>query len=1066
MKSHIPPRGTKNNNKIVLEPYKYTFETEESEEDSIIDGIKNLENYSNFGQSKNSSYNKNKLNVFSSTSNSQGTNSYTYSFVLNHLIQKLNKIYKSRWLHFVNKIKLYNHDRKYISSPEYLNFSNKNPDTSRFYIKTLPISETSERVETITELNIDNDQISGNFLEIKPFPKKNSFNKVIDPDEQIRNLKIEILRAKLLTLTNILKRHVADNYLRFFERMKLKIEMQYFFNKDDNYLYILPKPKLFRFRAIYAYRRLLYVIKKYRYRVNTILRNVFTKWNDLVYDYLPDIHLDSFECRLDKFIKILQHIFDNKYYIQNMYRLGFHFMKFRLRRELRWTRGREIFENKRNINLMKIVNFLRGVFYRRKYEHFNYLKENFVGLDNLNNIDLISRKNNLHYQKEFLQKILSAFFKMKNLNLKSKSLCKAFYRWKRILYFEEFALHSYDKKYNEEKTKIKKLKYQSYSKGVKLLINLYKTKFTSKLPFYMRKFWERIIFQIKLKNTIKEYGYKYKKIFKLLHDDSYKEKIYLMRQPFERIFALQKIMIIINRKKNLLFNPTQIFSKKNNSMQFSYTNNENSFIALIFCFYRWKNIVLHYYKNTIFKNNLVIRMFSLIDNKINIYYKNLFILKFKTNYFENKRNTENEKNFLERYTKFFNYLASKFKSYKKNLKSICFNKIKREFLLLKAINKKYSVKLILAYKKYDYSKIEEKRKIKNYFSKWRILCVPVKRTTVKNSEISITCPPGNLINHNILNSKMMKHILKIQFLISKKYSKDLKFFFTIFKIKSKAPEKKIFVKSQQVKRIDYLIIENQSKILAALEHEENKLNKEIINFKKFSSNRTGRLLGILYLKNSKIIFNNFKIWKKNSGFTSQAGISRGNSLISQSQEFKLKNSNENIIINNNTINLTSSLSFLIIENENLQNENENLMNVYRSKTIEYRKTINDYQYVKGHFCADCVGEEFDIDYKSVQNLVLEDEEVEVEEEYQQSHQENHENIEDIKFQHKEKLKESISNEEQKYENQNNQPKSIQVNQSNQHFDITQSINQSGTLMSSMSDESIFYENILLYIFRF
>jgi hypothetical protein len=1055
MKSHIPPRVAKNNNnKIVLEPYKYTFETEESEEDSIIDGIKNLENYSNFGQSKNSNYNKNKLYVFPGTPNTQATNSsYTYSFVLNNLIQKLNKIYKSRWVYFVNKIKLYNHDRKYISSPEYLNFGNKNPDTSRFYIKTNPLSESSGRIETVTELNLENEEISDNFLQIKPLPKKNSFNKVIDPDEQIRNLKIEILRAKLLTLINILKKHVTDNFFKFFERMKLKIEMQFFFNKDDNYLYILPKPKLFRFRAIYAYRRLLYVIKKYRYRVNTLLRNVFIKWNDLVYDYLPDINLDSFECRLEKFIKLLQNIFEKKYYIQNMYKLSFLFMKYRIRREIRWTKGREIFENKRNLNLMKIVNFLRGVFYRRKFDIFNYLKEIFEKHDNSNNLDLISRKNDLVYKKEFLQNILSAFLKIKNLNLKNKPLCKNFFKWKRILYFDEFALNANDKKYNEEKTKIKKLKYQSYSKGVKLLINLYKNKFSSKLPFYMRKFWERIIFQIKFRNTVKEYGYKYKKFFKLLHDNTYKEKIYLMRQPFERIFALQKIFLLINLKQNLLYNPTQYFSKKNNSHQFTYTTNENSFIAMIFCFYRWKNLVLKNFKERICKDIMIMRMMALIDNKMNNYFKNFVIYNLKTIYFENKKNTENEKNFLERYTKFFNYLASKFKSYKKNFKSICFNKIKREFLLLKAINKKYAVKLILAYKKYNYSKIEEKRKLKNYFSQWKILCNPVKRNTIKNTEILIPLPPGDFINHKILNSKLLKQILKIQFLISRKYSRDLKFFFTIFKIKSKAPEKKIFVKSQHVKRIDFLIIENQSKILAALEHEENKLNKELINFKTFSNNRAGRLLKILYLKNSKLIYNQFKIWKKNSELTSHGGFSRHNSVISHSQqsEIKLKNSNDNLISNNNGVNLSSSLTFLINENENLQNENENLMNVYRSKTREYRKTINDYQYVKGHFCVDCVGEDFEIDYKSVQNMELEDEELE--EEYQQTQHENQDNQEGIKFIRDEKLQENISDEEQKFQNNSNEPKTLQVNQSNAQFEITQSINQSGTLMSSMSDES-------------
>ena len=56
---------------------------------------------------------------------------------------------------------------------------------------------------------------------------------------------------------------------------------------------------------------------------------------------------------------------------------------------------------------------------------------------------------------------------------------------------------------------------------------------------------------------------------------------------------------------------------------------------------------------------------------------------------------------------------------------------------------------------------------------------------------------------------------------------------------------------------------------------------------------------------------------------------------------------------------------ILTETENVQNDNESLLPVYRGKRKNYRKTIEDLLYVKSHFCANCIGEEFNIDYRSI-----------------------------------------------------------------------------------------------------
>lgn len=164
--------------------------------------------------------------------------------------------------------------------------------------------------------------------------EEDDFN--IDNEEELRILKIQILKIKLQGMINIIKNHFVSDVNYFFEKLKLKVNMLRCFNKDDNYLYLLPKTKLFRFRNIYAYRRLLYVIKSFKWR-NYLLINFFQKWKDIIVDYKCENfnrnlsgsveNIDNPNVNVSTLIDTLDKIWIHKTYIYTLYKLSFFNLK-------------------------------------------------------------------------------------------------------------------------------------------------------------------------------------------------------------------------------------------------------------------------------------------------------------------------------------------------------------------------------------------------------------------------------------------------------------------------------------------------------------------------------------------------------------------------------------------------------------------------------------------------------------------------------------------------------------------------------------------------------------------
>lgn len=122
-----------------------------------------------------------------------------------------------------------------------------------------------------------------------------------------------------------------------------------------------------------------------------------------------------------------------------------------------------------------------------------------------------------------------------------------------------------------------------------------------------------------------------------------------------------------------------------------------------------------------------------------------------------------------------------------------------------------------------------------------------------------------------------------------------------------------------------MIINNMSTILLAYETEDTKIKHDLSKLK--SSLRTNSILiRFIIAKHNKLMLKYFTKWHCFS-------------------------------------NTQSSYVTLLSKYEALKKENDRLIEVYYDKKSQYKKTIADYEYMKQHYCSDCVGEDVAVDYK-------------------------------------------------------------------------------------------------------
>ena len=621
-------------------------------------------------------------------------------------------------------------ENKNYKNSDFLNTENSNKNN---FIKT----HTSYDENTLNEEKFNYEMKNKINFENENEEREEDEHDISSEDEydyRLKNIKFGILKVKINILSKIIISKIQKYYYYFISKINLKIKSNEIFLQDDNFLYSKLKLKTNDANKFYALKKLIYVIRKNN-NEKLMIQNYFYHWKIIKEDkYLFNKNKKPETIKAIQLCSILMKIF-NKNFEYNYY------LKYFLDRWKFIIKEKEIYNNKIN-KAMIILSSLFNRKIRKIFKKFprNYLnikqKTNiFKAINNNQQITYTIEDNEKYYQKgiqDFYNykkkyinllkqnKLLKIIEKLDSKNKVNKNAYKFFHLLK-----NSSKLNGYKKQIKNLNNSLTDLKYDSMLNAaiiIKIILNdyinnnLFKTK-----KVFLEKLYSHYTF-----NIIKyEYNNKDK-----MNNDKEKSEIKNIRIKSQRIYALQKILILNNRHKFF-------YSDLNIKLKFS----------LLFKYFKlWKKYVFHLSINEYMKKLATQKIFLLLNNiYMNKIQKNTFFIIQK----KSLQNRFKVKKYY--YFSFFIYLLLK--------QHILLYISKNIFYFLKQIyikkhnsnfkdKNKYlnSMKMFLIYKKYCSLK---KYKV---LIKWNYICSCYKRNKKLFQE------KIKLILINIDNSNN-KHIL-------------------------------------------------------------------------------------------------------------------------------------------------------------------------------------------------------------------------------------------------------------------------------------------------------------------
>ena len=621
-------------------------------------------------------------------------------------------------------------ENKNYKNSDFLNTENSKQNN---FIKT----HTSYDENTLNEEKFNYEMKNKINFENENEEREEDENDISSEDEydyRLKNIKFGILKVKINILSKIIISKIQKYYYYFISKINLKIKSNEIFLQDDNFLYSKLKLKTNDANKFYALKKLIYVIRKNN-NEKLMIQNYFYHWKIIKEDkYLFNKNKKPETIKAIQLCSILMKIF-NKNFEYNYY------LKYFLDRWKFIIKEKEIYNNKIN-KAMIILSSLFNRKIRKIFKKFprNYLnikqKTNiFKAINNNQQITYTIEDNEKYYQKgiqDFYNykkkyinllkqnKLLKIIEKLDSKNKVNKNAYKFFHLLK-----NSSKLNGYKKQIKNLNNSLTDLKYDSMLNAaiiIKIILNdyinnnLFKTK-----KVFLEKLYSHYTF-----NIIKyEYNNKDK-----MNNDKEKSEIKNIRIKSQRIYALQKILILNNRHKFF-------YSDLNIKLKFS----------LLFKYFKlWKKYVFHLSINEYMKKLATQKIFLLLNNiYMNKIQKNTFFIIQK----KSLQNRFKVKKYY--YFSFFIYLLLKQHILLYILKNI-FNFLKQIYIKKHNSNikdkNKYlnSMKMFLIYKKYCSLK---KYKV---LIKWNYICSCYKRNKKLFQE------KIKLILINIDNSNN-KHIL-------------------------------------------------------------------------------------------------------------------------------------------------------------------------------------------------------------------------------------------------------------------------------------------------------------------
>ena len=594
-----------------------------------------------------------------------------------------------------------------------LEFIHKEISKRNKFIKT----HTSFEENTINEENYDITNFNYNYQmknkinneneEEEEREEEEDENDISSEDEyeyKLKNIKLGILRVKLYILCKIIISKIQKYYFYFLSKTNLKIQSNEIFLEDDNFLYSKLRLKTSDANKFYALKKLIFVIRKNSYE-KLMKQNYFYHWKIKSEEkYLFNNNNKSDKINIIQFCSILMRILNKKFEYKYYIKYFVNKWKFLLKEK-------EIHNN----NIKKGMILLSSLFNRKIRKVFKKFPRNFLNIkqkakifkafNNNENIIYIVEDNEKLYQKG-LQDFYNYKKKYNNL-LKQNKLLKIIEKLDiknkvNINSYKFFYLLKNSSKVSKYKNQIKTLnnsltdlKYDSMLNAaiiIKIILNehIYNGLFKDK-----KIFLERLYTLYKL-NIIK---YKYNSDEKFYNDEE-KSEIKNMRLKYQRIYALQKILIINNRHK----------------LYYGDLNIQLKFPLLMKYFKTWKKNVFQFTINEYTKKLASQKIFLLLNNiYLNRCKRNTFFIIIK----KSIQNKFKEKKYY--YFSFFIYLLLK-QHILINISQNIFHFIKQIWINQQnsKLNDKnkylQSIKFYLIYKKY--------LDIKKYKSliKWNFIC--------------------------------------------------------------------------------------------------------------------------------------------------------------------------------------------------------------------------------------------------------------------------------------------------------------------------------------------------------
>ena len=581
-----------------------------------------------------------------------------------------------------------------------------------------------------------------------------------------KNIKIGILKLKLNIFNKIIISKIQKYYFYFISKINLKIKSTEIFLQGDNFLYSKLKLKTSDENKFYALKKIIYAIRKNTFD-KLIKQNYLYHWKILKenkYLFNDNKNEASIKIKIVQFCSIIIKIFNKRY--DKKYNLNYFVKKWKILLE-----EKEIYKNK----IKKGMLILSNLFNRKIRKIFKKFPRNYLNLKQKTNIfKAINNNKQITYiiedKEKFYQRGIQDFYnyKKKYINLlRQNKLIKLIEKLdtknkinrNAFIFFHllknSTQINNYKKQIKNINNSLNDLKYDLMLNAAIIIKNILNEYIYEKLSIYKQNFLEKLYIQYKYSNIKTNYNCNGH-----INNDAQKEEINNLRKKYQRIFALQKIMIINNRNKFF-------YGDLNIQLKFSLLKKY---------FKIWKHYTFFFSINEHIKKIATQKIFLLLNNiYINHSRKNIF-------YIIRKKSLQKEFK-VKKYYYFSLFIYILLKQH------LLLHISKNAFSFIKYIwinqqnsnlkNKNYQcIKLYLIYKKF--SNIKKYK----YLTKWNFICSCIRKNKnlfqekIKSILINI-----DKYNRNYILSKLFnKWNEKTQENEIEKQKKEIKIYFYLNKL--------------------------------------------------------------------------------------------------------------------------------------------------------------------------------------------------------------------------------------------------------------------------------------------